>query len=79
MGEVITDAVAETPADPRARAAGDVPAGEAAAPDADFDEGTQALLDRLERLADLRDRGLLGQAEYETAKASVVHELEARS
>ena len=78
MGAVITDAAAETPADPRARAA-EVPPGEGAAPDADFDEGTQALLDRLERLADLRDRGLLGQAEYETAKASVVQELEARS
>ena len=40
---------------------------------------TQALLDRLERLADLRDRGMLGEAEYETAKDSVMRELEARS
>ena len=47
--------------------------------DAEFSEGTQALLDRLERLADLRDRGLLGQAEYDTAKESVMRELEARS
>jgi hypothetical protein len=45
---------------------------------ADFDEGTQALLDRLERLADMRDRGLLEPAEYETAKDAIVRELEAR-
>ena len=44
-----------------------------------FPEGTQALLDRLERLADMRDRGLLTPAEYETAKETVMHELEARS
>ena len=43
-----------------------------------FDEGTQALLDRLERLADLRDRGLLAPDEYETAKETIVRELEAR-
>lgn len=42
-------------------------------------EGTQALLDRLERLAGMRDRGLLTSAEYETAKDAVMHELEARS
>lgn len=44
-----------------------------------FDEGTQALLDRIERLADLRDRGLLGVGEYETAKDAVMRELERRS
>ena len=79
MGAVITEAAAETPADPRARAADGAAstAGEATA-DAGFSEGTQALLDRLERLADLRDRGLLGQAEYDTAKESVMRELEAR-
>ena len=42
-------------------------------------ESTQALLDRLERLADMRDRGLLTAEEYETAKDAVMHELEARS
>ena len=84
MGAVITEAAAETPADPLARAAdgteaahGD--AGSEAASEAGFSEGTQALLDRLERLADLRDRGMLGEAEYETAKDSVMRELEARS
>ena len=67
----VADAMAQTPMDPDARA------GDAAG--AEFDEGTQALLDRLERLADLRDRGLLGEAEYETAKDAVVRELETRS
>lgn len=43
-----------------------------------FGEETQALLDRLERLADMRDRGLLDAAEYETAKDAVMRELEAR-
>ena len=42
-------------------------------------EGTEALLDRLERLADLRDRGLLTLSEYDTAKDAVMHELEARA
>jgi hypothetical protein len=37
------------------------------------------LLDRLQRLADLRDRGLLGLDEYETVKESAMRELEARS
>jgi hypothetical protein len=80
MGAVITEAAADTPADPLARAGADSDgaAGDTA-PDAEFSEGTQALLDRLERLADLRDRGLLGQAEYDTAKESVMRELEARS
>ncbi len=67
----VVDAMARTPADPDARDAG--PTG------ADFDEGTQALLDRLERLADMRDRSLLAEAEYETAKDVVMRELEARS
>lgn len=50
-----------------------------ASPDApEFAEGTQALLDRLERLADMRDRGLLEPAEYETAKDAIVRELETR-
>jgi hypothetical protein len=77
MGAVITEAAAETPADPLARDALD--AGDDGAGGAAFNEGTQALLDRLERLADLRDRGMLGAEEYETAKASVMRELEARS
>jgi hypothetical protein len=83
MGAVIIEAAAETPADPRARAGGDGEAGDGAGPDpaadGDFSEGTQALLDRLERLADLRDRALLEPDEYETAKDSVVRELEGRS
>lgn len=44
-----------------------------------FTEGTQALLDRLERLADMRDRGLLDAGEYETAKAAIMAELEGRT
>jgi hypothetical protein len=82
MGAVLTEAAAETPADPRARAGtSDTADGTAAgsATGASFSDGTQALLDRLERLADLRDRGMLGQGEYETAKESVMRELEARS
>jgi hypothetical protein len=55
--------------------AGDATEGEAPAA---FEEGTQALLDRLERLADMRDRGLLEPAEYETAKDAIVRELETR-
>jgi len=50
---------------------------EPAAPDG-IEESTQALLDRLERLADLRDRGLLGHDEYEIAKETIVRELETR-
>ena len=50
-----------------------------APPEADFTEGTQALLDRLERLADMRDRGLLAPHEYDTAKAAIMTELEGRS
>ncbi len=63
------------------------PAGTAAAdeplpepvPQPEFTEGTQALLDRLERLADMRDRGLLAPEEYDTAKARIMAELEERS
>jgi hypothetical protein len=77
MGAVITGAAAETPADPGLRTA----AAAAGADDGEtgFSEGTQALLDRLERLADMRDRGLLAASEYETAKDAIVRELEARS
>ena len=50
--------------------------GSAAEPE--FTEGTQALLDRLERLADMRDRGLLAPDEYETAKDRIMAELEGR-
>jgi len=72
MGAAITEAAAETPMDPRLRSAtADVDAG--------FSEGTQALLDRLERLADMRDRGLLGEDEFETAKTAIVRELESRT
>lgn len=61
-----------------------VPPGEAVSPagrlpEPEFTEGTQALLDRLERLADMRDRGLLGPADYETAKAAIMAALEGRS
>jgi hypothetical protein len=58
------------PANPGAPVADD-----AAAP---FTEGTQALLDRLERLADMRAQGLLDDSDYETAKDAVLRELEAR-
>lgn len=44
-----------------------------------FQEDTQALLDRLERLAGLRDRGLLSVVEFETAKATIVAELAVRA
>jgi hypothetical protein len=75
MGSVINEAAAAAPVDPAARERGAVVTPEAG----DFPEGTQALLDRLERLADLRDRGLLGTDEYETAKDAVMHELGERS
>lgn len=80
MAAAITAAAATTPLDPRARQqAGHGTSAEAHADDsARFTEGTQALLDRLERLADMRDRGLLEPAEYETAKEAIVAELEAR-
>jgi hypothetical protein len=83
MAAALTTAAASTPLDPDAREgtarAGSVPAPTAAGGEGDeFSEGTQALLDRLERLADMRDRGLLEDAEYETAKEAIVRELEAR-
>jgi Short C-terminal domain len=86
LGAVITQAAATTLADPLARmaaggdAADDVerPAEPAGGP-APFSEGTQALLDRLERLGDMRDRGLLTADEFEAAKATIVVELEARA
>ncbi len=77
MGAVITDAAAEIPADPERRRS--AAAAEAGDGEAGFSEGTQALLDRLERLADMRDRGLLAADEYETAKDVIVRELEARA
>ncbi len=73
FGAVVHSAMAETPADPSALAPPSAPTG------TEFTEGTQALLDRLERLADMRDRGLLDPAEYETAKAAIMAELEERS
>ncbi|HYO44628.1 MAG TPA: SHOCT domain-containing protein, partial [Candidatus Limnocylindrales bacterium] len=91
FGAAITAAMGETPLDPVTRDAGRyVPVmgaergaaaaeGSGAAPEPGFTEGTQALLDRLERLADMRDRGLLGLDEYETAKATIMAELEGRS
>ena len=53
--------------------------GTQTSPQPAFTEGTQALLDRLERLADMRDRGLLGPEEYETAKTAIMAELEGRT
>ena len=82
MGAAVADVVAETPMDPDLRAGGAPAAAGTAtgvAGDADFSEGTQALLDRLERLADMRDRGLLGADEFETAKEAIMRELESRS
>jgi hypothetical protein len=72
----ITQAAAETPMDPATREASGLAADSG---EGDFSEGTQALLDRLERLGDMRDRGLLDPAEYETAKDAIMHELEGRS
>jgi len=62
------------------RTSGPVNSGEPVPDDAaaPFTEGTQALLDRLERLADMRSQGLLDEAEYGTAKDAVLRELEAR-
>jgi hypothetical protein len=67
-------ALAPTPGAAGATAAGAADA--TATPD--FQEGTQSLLDRLERLGDMRARGLLAADEYETAKDAVLRELEAR-
>lgn len=71
LAAAVDRAAALAPANP----AGAVDAG----PSGDFDEGTQALLDRLERLADMRDRDLLTAEEFETANSSIIAELEARS
>lgn len=71
---------AEIPVDPARRAeatgADDELVTAGGAPE--FAEGTQALMDRLERLADMRDRGLLSPDEYETAKDLIIRELETR-
>lgn len=81
FGAAIGAAMADVPADPAAREAGPgVPRADGdETPGPAFTEGTQALLDRLERLADMRDRGLLGSDEYETAKAAIMAELEGRT
>lgn len=87
FGAAITSAAAATPlGEAVPRGGGATPDDEAATPTAgtpgdepEFTEGTQALLDRLERLADMRDRDLLGPDEYETAKAAIMGELEGRS
>lgn len=71
MGALIVRSAAVAPVD----VAGD---GTPSVAPAGFSEGTQALLDRLERLADMRDRGLLDPDEYETAKEAIVRELETR-
>lgn len=75
----VMQAEAVTPVAPEARAGPIVggAAGETAGEE--FSEGTQALLDRLERLADMCDRGLLDPGEYEAAKTAIMRELEARS
>jgi hypothetical protein len=67
-----------TPTDAGVAAADDAAAGIPSPDGPEFAEGTQALLDRLERLADMRDRGLLEPAEYETAKDAIMRELETR-
>jgi hypothetical protein len=77
LGAAIAEAAADAPIDPARRAAASGVGAED--PSAEFPEGTQALLDRLERLADMRDRGLLTPEEYETAKDTVMRELESRS
>jgi hypothetical protein len=41
--------------------------------------GTASMLEHLEHLGEMRDRGLLTTAEYETAKEAVMRELEGRS
>jgi hypothetical protein len=75
FGAVVECAEAGTTANPEARAAPELPADQGEA----FSEGTQALLDRLERLGDMRDRGLLTADEFEAAKATIIAELESRS
>ncbi len=59
--------------------AGATPAQATARPPGGPPQRGQALLDRLERLADMRDRGLPTPEDFETAKASIIAELEARS
>jgi hypothetical protein len=80
FGAAVARSMDETPLAELADGAppGARPAGEPG-PEPSFTEGTQALLDRLERLADMRDRGLLDPDEYETAKAAIMAELEERS
>ena len=75
FGAAVERAEAETAADPEARAAPELPADQGEA----FSEGTQALLDRLERLGDMQDRGQLTVEEFEAAKATIIAELEERS
>ena len=67
MGSVLADAAAGARVDPATR------------PGPAFREDTQALLDHLEHLGEMREKGLLAPEEYETAKGAVMHELEARS
>jgi hypothetical protein len=67
MGALVVDAAARAPVGGASPHAGG------------FAEDTEALLDRLERLGEMRDRGLLSAADYETAKDAVMHELAARS
>jgi len=73
FGAAVECAEAETTA-PEARAAPELPADQ----DEAFSEGTQALLDRLERLGDMRDRGLLTADEFDAAKVTIIAELESR-
>jgi hypothetical protein len=75
FGAAVARAEAGTAANPEARAALELASDEGEA----FTEGTQALLDRLERLADMRDRGLLTVEEFDAAKVTIIAELENRS
>jgi hypothetical protein len=75
FGAAVERAEAEPAADPEARAAPELPADQGEA----FSEGTLALLDRLERLGDMQDRGQLTVEEFEAAKATIIAELEERS
>ncbi len=79
FGAVVSGATAGLPADPLARRAPTEAPGSDGVPGPEFTEGTQALLDRLERLADMRDRGLLNLDQYETAKTAIMVELEGRT
>jgi hypothetical protein len=75
MASLVTGAAAEAPVHSPAGAGATPPATERAPSGAD----TQGLVDRLEQLGDMRERGLLTPHEYETAKAAVMRELEARA